>query len=67
MVYRGHVRNGRIELDKDVRLPEGAQVEVAVVSEVGPEDQTPGAFALRPTETVHRQRQGYDGRCFDQS
>lgn len=30
MVYRGHVRNGRIELEEDAQLPEGAEVEVAV-------------------------------------
>lgn len=28
MVYRGHVRNGRIELDEQVALPEGAEVQV---------------------------------------
>jgi hypothetical protein len=30
MVYRGHVRNGRIELDDEGRLPEGVPVEVSV-------------------------------------
>lgn len=30
MVYRGHVRNGRIELDEEVRLPDGAVVMVQV-------------------------------------
>lgn len=30
MVYRGHIKNGRIELDEQVRLPEGAPVEVSV-------------------------------------
>ncbi|MEK7755679.1 MAG: hypothetical protein AAB385_00500 [Planctomycetota bacterium] len=30
MVYRGHIRDGRIELDEQVRLPEGAPVEVSV-------------------------------------
>jgi len=32
MVYRGHVRNGRIELDDPVGLPEGAKVELNVVT-----------------------------------
>jgi hypothetical protein len=36
MVYKGHVRNGRIELDEGAPLPEGAAVEVAVVSEISP-------------------------------
>lgn len=30
MVYRGRVKGGRIELDEQVRLPEGAQVEVSI-------------------------------------
>ena len=30
MVYRGHIRDGRIELDEQVRLPEGAPVEVSL-------------------------------------
>jgi hypothetical protein len=33
MVYRGHVRNGKIELDQAVALPEGAAVEVAIASQ----------------------------------
>lgn len=28
MVYRGHVRNGKIELDRPTTLPEGAAVEI---------------------------------------
>lgn len=32
MVYRGHVRNGKIELDGDVKLPEGSSVEISVPS-----------------------------------
>lgn len=30
MVYRGHIRNGRVEIDAEVPLPEGAAVEVTV-------------------------------------
>ncbi|NLF07764.1 MAG: hypothetical protein GX594_07260 [Pirellulaceae bacterium] len=30
MVYRGHVRNGVIELDDPPELPEGIEVQVAV-------------------------------------
>ena len=36
MVYRGHVRNGRIEMDDPVGLPEGARVELNVVSSESP-------------------------------
>ncbi len=32
MVYRGHVRNGKVELDDPVTLPEGAKLELSVVS-----------------------------------
>jgi len=32
MVYRGHVRNGVVVLDQTHGPPEGAEVEVAVVS-----------------------------------
>lgn len=31
MVYQGHVRNGKIELDADVRLPDGVRVTVSVL------------------------------------
>lgn len=38
MVYRGYVRNGKIELDEAAQLPEGAEVEVLVRDAlVGPE------------------------------
>jgi len=33
MTYRGHVRNGGVVLDEPVQLPEGAEVEVRVLSE----------------------------------
>ena len=33
MTYRGHVKNGQIALDEPVRLPEGAEVQVAVVAD----------------------------------
>ena len=33
MVYRGHVKDGRIELDEPVRLPEGAPVEVSIAQQ----------------------------------
>lgn len=39
MVFRGHVRNGRIELDRPVGLPEGAEVEVAITSADEPADE----------------------------
>ena len=45
MVYRGHIKNGRIELDQQVRLPEGAPVEVSLD---GPRVSSAGDGA-RPT------------------
>jgi hypothetical protein len=32
MSYRGHVKNGQITLDQPVALPEGAEVNVELVS-----------------------------------
>lgn len=32
MVYRGHVKDGAVVLDEPVALPEGAEVEVDIVS-----------------------------------
>ena len=36
MVYHGHVANGAIQLDPDVILPEGAEVQVAVLGQREP-------------------------------
>jgi hypothetical protein len=33
VVYRGRIRDGRIELDEQVRLPEGAPVEVSLAEQ----------------------------------
>lgn len=33
MVYRGHIQNGRVVLDDEVELPEGARVKVDVAQE----------------------------------
>ena len=33
MTYRGHVHNGAVVLDERAALPEGASVEVSVLSE----------------------------------
>lgn len=30
MVYRGHIKNGRVELDEAAELPEGAEVQVSL-------------------------------------
>jgi len=35
MVYHGHVKNGRVELDGPSRLPEGAEVEVTLAPQAG--------------------------------
>ncbi len=45
MVYRGHIKDGRIELDEQVRLPEGAPVEVSVT----PQPPPVGEGELGPT------------------
>ena len=37
MSYRGHVKNGQILLDEPARLPEGVEVNVAVVEHQPPE------------------------------
>jgi hypothetical protein len=34
MIYRGHVKNGVVVLDKDVRLPDGTEVKVEAVEPV---------------------------------
>ena len=36
MVYQGHICNGRIELEHDVRLPEGASVEITLKEDACP-------------------------------
>ena len=44
MTYRGHVKNGVVVLDDAVTLPEGAEVQVAVVHLSKPEpDRDHGA------------------------
>jgi hypothetical protein len=45
VVYRGHIRDGRIELDEQVRLPEGAPVEVTIT----PQPPAVGEHELGPT------------------
>jgi hypothetical protein len=46
MAYRGHVRNGIVELDEPASLPEGAEVSVEMVSvEVGAPDISEAADA----------------------
>lgn len=37
MTYHGQIRNGVIALDREAELPEGARVEVRVVSSDSPE------------------------------
>ena len=36
MTYRGHIRNGQIVLDEPAKLPEGAEVDVALVEAARP-------------------------------
>ena len=44
MVYRGHVRNGRIELDEETSLPEGAEVQVSLLPEPADEEEIPTLY-----------------------
>ncbi len=50
MTYHGYVRNGRIELDAAVPLPEGTQVELTIVPSGQPggkrQGSTPGELPL---------------------
>ena len=53
MVYRGHVKDGRIELDEQVCLPEGVQVEVSIAEksppQTGRDDSGPSLYErLKP-------------------
>lgn len=32
MTYRGHVKNGQIQLDEPARLPEGAEVQIVLLA-----------------------------------
>ncbi|MEW6252970.1 MAG: hypothetical protein AB1716_20220 [Planctomycetota bacterium] len=41
MTYRGTVRNGKIELEADVHLPEGAIVKVEPLASADPADDLP--------------------------
>jgi hypothetical protein len=41
MVYRGHVKNGMVVLDEGADLPEGAEVQVALIAEASHES-SPG-------------------------
>ena len=38
MTYRGHVENGTVQLDNMPTLPEGAQVEVRLLTENSPHE-----------------------------
>lgn len=40
MVYRGTVRNGKVEIDGDYGLPDGAVVRVVLVEESDAADQS---------------------------
>ena len=40
MTYRGHVENGTVRLDNMPTLPEGAQVEVRLLTENSPTRET---------------------------
>jgi len=46
MVYHGHVRNGVVVLDETTGLPEGAEVQVAVLSP-NAEESTLGARLMK--------------------
>ena len=52
MTYRGRVKNGQITLDEAVRLPEGAEVNVAVL----PEPEKAGGSQVILERRKHRIR-----------
>jgi hypothetical protein len=51
MVYRGHVQNGVVVLDEMPNLPEGAEVQVAVVVP-GAEESTLGSRLMKFAGTL---------------
>lgn len=60
MVYRGHVRHGKIELEADVRLPDGAVVTVEVQGN-GSEAEAPGEQTEPLGKTLMRHAGTADG------
>jgi hypothetical protein len=52
MVYRGHVKNGIVVLDEMLNLPEGAEVQVAVVPPSTEESTTLGARLMKFAGTL---------------
>jgi hypothetical protein len=44
MVYRGHIANGAVVVDDAVVLPDGAEVEIRVVSPAARESVEPRAW-----------------------
>ena len=49
MVYEGHVHNGAVVLDNQVKLPEGAKVRVTVVESPAAEEPIPTLYErLKP-------------------
>jgi hypothetical protein len=61
MTYKGVVKGNTIVLDQDVRLPEGARVEVRMESPALETEQT----ADDPFEALLRRRAAYAGRRID--
>ncbi len=57
MTLLGHVRNGRIELDQPLSLPEGAQVQIEVLAG-GEQTSVPG-------QTLGEKLLKYAGRITD--
>jgi len=46
MTYRGHVKNGAVVLDEPASLPEGAEVNVQLLSQP-PEEPTLGQMLMK--------------------
>jgi hypothetical protein len=59
-VYEGVVKDNHIVLDEDVRLPEGARVEVRVASRPATADSKPSRKEV--FEAILRHRAAYEGR-----
>ena len=52
MIYQGQVRSGRIVLDDSIALPEGARVEVVLLSDPDIDDVSTLYERLRPIVAV---------------
>jgi hypothetical protein len=60
-IYKGVVKDNAVRLDQNVRLPEGAMVEVHVQAQ-SPEETEPTDDQQDPFEALLKRRAAYAGR-----